>query len=175
MSKIALTPNASGTGTFTIAAPNSNTDRTLTLPDEAGTVLTSLSSLLSSNLSGALPSLDGSSLTNLSAVDSTGSNANGYYIKLKGGALICWHIINFSTCTNSTFGNWYASSPSTWTYPVAFSASPAVTTTSWGGNYNHIAGKVLSAGTSTATIYSTNPTSNPYDQQIMVIAIGTWS
>jgi hypothetical protein len=41
MSKIALTPNASGSGTFTIAAPNSNTDRTLTLPDEAGTVLTS--------------------------------------------------------------------------------------------------------------------------------------
>ena len=39
MSKIALTPNASGTGTFTIASPNSNTDRTLTLPDAAGTVL----------------------------------------------------------------------------------------------------------------------------------------
>ena len=43
MSKIALTPNASGTGVFTIASPNSNTDRTLTLPDEAGTVLTSAS------------------------------------------------------------------------------------------------------------------------------------
>ena len=41
MSKIALTPNASGSGTFTIASPNSDTDRTLTLPDEAGTVLTS--------------------------------------------------------------------------------------------------------------------------------------
>jgi hypothetical protein len=39
MSKIALTPNASGSGTFTIASPNSNTDRTLTLPDEAGTVV----------------------------------------------------------------------------------------------------------------------------------------
>ncbi len=38
MSKIALTPNASGTGIFTIAAPNSNTDRTLTLPDATGTV-----------------------------------------------------------------------------------------------------------------------------------------
>jgi hypothetical protein len=38
MSKIALTPDASGTGTFTIAAPNSNTDRTLTLPDATGTV-----------------------------------------------------------------------------------------------------------------------------------------
>ena len=38
MSKIALTPNASGTGTFTIASPNGNTDRTLTLPDADGTV-----------------------------------------------------------------------------------------------------------------------------------------
>jgi len=41
MSKIALTPNASGTGTLTIAAPNTSTDRTITLPDETGTVLTS--------------------------------------------------------------------------------------------------------------------------------------
>ena len=41
MSKIALSPNASGTGVFTIASPSGNTDRTLTLPDEAGTVLTS--------------------------------------------------------------------------------------------------------------------------------------
>ena len=41
MSKVAIQGNASGTGTFTIAAPNSNTDRTLTLPDEAGTVITS--------------------------------------------------------------------------------------------------------------------------------------
>jgi hypothetical protein len=40
MSKIALSSNASGTGVFTIASPNSNTDRTLTLPDATGTVLT---------------------------------------------------------------------------------------------------------------------------------------
>ena len=40
MSKVAITGNASGTGTFTIAAPNSDTDRQLTLPDEAGTVVT---------------------------------------------------------------------------------------------------------------------------------------
>ena len=39
MSKIALTPNASGTGTLTIAAPNTSTDRTLTLPDETGDVV----------------------------------------------------------------------------------------------------------------------------------------
>jgi len=40
LSKISLQPNASGTGTFTLAAPDSNTNRTLTLPDEAGTVAT---------------------------------------------------------------------------------------------------------------------------------------
>jgi hypothetical protein len=39
MSKIALSGNASGTGTFTIASPNSNTDRTLNLPDAAGTIV----------------------------------------------------------------------------------------------------------------------------------------
>jgi hypothetical protein len=43
MSKIALTPNATGTGVFTISSPATNTNRTLTLPDEAGTVLTSAS------------------------------------------------------------------------------------------------------------------------------------
>ena len=40
MSKIALSGNASGTGTFTITSPNSNSDRTLTLPDNSGTVIT---------------------------------------------------------------------------------------------------------------------------------------
>jgi hypothetical protein len=40
MSKIALASNVDGTGTFTLASPNSNSDRTLNLPDNSGTVLT---------------------------------------------------------------------------------------------------------------------------------------
>ena len=43
MSKVALSGNASGTGTFTIASPNSNSDRTLTLPDNTGTLITTAS------------------------------------------------------------------------------------------------------------------------------------
>jgi hypothetical protein len=39
MSKIALTPNASGTAVFTISSPATNTNRTLTLPDEAGSIV----------------------------------------------------------------------------------------------------------------------------------------
>jgi hypothetical protein len=40
MSRISLSGDAAGTGTFTIASPNSNSNFTLTLPTESGTVLT---------------------------------------------------------------------------------------------------------------------------------------
>jgi hypothetical protein len=40
MSKISLEGNSLGSGTFTIAAPNSNTSYTLTLPENTGTVVT---------------------------------------------------------------------------------------------------------------------------------------
>jgi hypothetical protein len=49
MSKVAISGNASGTGVFTIASPNSNTDRTLTLPDNSGTVV----------VTGTTPALNG--------------------------------------------------------------------------------------------------------------------
>ena len=38
MSKIKIVANSSGTGTFTIQVPDSNTNRTITLPDETGTL-----------------------------------------------------------------------------------------------------------------------------------------
>lgn len=41
MSNIAIKGGATGTGVFTLESPATNTNRTLTLPDEAGTVLTS--------------------------------------------------------------------------------------------------------------------------------------
>jgi hypothetical protein len=41
MSRIALNGNASGTGTVTIASPNTNSDRTVTLPDATGTLVLS--------------------------------------------------------------------------------------------------------------------------------------
>jgi len=40
MSAVQISGNASGTGTLTIAAPSTNTNRTLTLPDNTGTLLT---------------------------------------------------------------------------------------------------------------------------------------
>ena len=40
MSKVKIQGNASGTGVLTIAAPNTNTDRTITLPDATSTLAT---------------------------------------------------------------------------------------------------------------------------------------
>lgn len=54
MSQVKIQGNPSGTGTFTIAAPNSNTDRTLTLPDNTGTVLTDQSIVSSTQIASAL-------------------------------------------------------------------------------------------------------------------------
>lgn len=50
MSKVAIEGNASGTGTFTIAAPNSNTSRTLTLPENSGTLLSNVSGIATAQL-----------------------------------------------------------------------------------------------------------------------------
>jgi hypothetical protein len=69
MSKVALSGNASGTGTFTIASPNSNTDRTLTLPDADGTVQVS-----GNPISGTTASFSG----NLSFDSGYGSAAVAY-------------------------------------------------------------------------------------------------
>jgi hypothetical protein len=55
MSQVKIQGNASGTGIFTVAAPNSNTDRTLTLPDATGTIATAESTLSQFNASGSAP------------------------------------------------------------------------------------------------------------------------
>ena len=59
MSKISFTPNASGTGTFTIASPDSNTNRTLTLPDADGALLAGAqAAFIPATVSGATQALD---------------------------------------------------------------------------------------------------------------------
>ena len=40
MAKVKITGHASGTGILTVTAPNTSTDRTITLPDATGTLLT---------------------------------------------------------------------------------------------------------------------------------------
>ena len=56
MSKISLEPNASGAGTFSIVSPDSNTNRTLNLPDESGTIFSDGTGVPGSSVIGQLAS-----------------------------------------------------------------------------------------------------------------------
>ena len=54
MSKVKIQGNASGTGVLTITAPNTSTDRTITLPDSTGTLVeTSTTDALTTRVNGA--------------------------------------------------------------------------------------------------------------------------
>tara|TARA_R110000822_G_scaffold77626_2_gene186314 strand:- start:74 stop:532 length:459 start_codon:yes stop_codon:yes gene_type:complete len=119
MSKIALTPNATGTGIFTISSPATSTDRTLTLPDEAGTVLTSVSSLASANLTGALPAISGAALTGVGASTTYGDvgtyawgRPNTFGDFLGGSTTAALYAVSQVSTTNPMYyypagGGWY--------------------------------------------------------------------
>ena len=146
MSKVVIQGNASGTGNFTLTAPNSNTDRTLTLPDDTGTLLTSASSLAAGNLSGALPAIDGSALTGVDSLPTQTGKAQN--ILTTDGTNASWldnhtatQIFGTVLTANSTGGTYYTNATITlsesmnnfrgllflganwgnmWYYPVAF-------------------------------------------------------
>ena len=125
MASIKLTGDTSGE--ITISAPAVAGTNTLTLPATTGTVLDTNSSLASSNLTGALPALNGSALTNLTSGNLTGAlpaidgsaltgisgdviassigtsnNTNGY-IRFSNNLLINW-VRKTSTATQTI--NW---------------------------------------------------------------------
>lgn len=83
LSKISFKPADTGTATFTIEAPATNTNRTITLPDEAGTILSNVSDISGSNVTGQLASSNmpaGSVIQVVSNETTTpvNSNSNSY-------------------------------------------------------------------------------------------------
>ena len=77
MSTIKLAPNASGTGEFTIAAPNSNTNRTFNLPDSSGTIATAESTLSQFNASGSAPVYAARAWVNFNGTGTVAIRASG--------------------------------------------------------------------------------------------------
>ena len=77
MSKIALSPNISGTGTLTIASPNTNSDRTLTLPDSTGTIATAESTLAQFSASGSAPVFAARAWVNFNGTGTVAIRASG--------------------------------------------------------------------------------------------------
>jgi hypothetical protein len=100
MSKIALQGNASGTGTLTIAAPDTNTDRTLTLPDATGTVVLADATQTLTN-----KSIDAAQLTGALASALVGTATAGLAYGAVGtyvfGSLLTTDILDGSTYAGS--------------------------------------------------------------------------
>lgn len=71
MSKITLAPDILGSGTFTIAAPNSNADRTLTLPDVTTTLVGTDAAQTLTN-----KTIQGGALTLATAVTASGTSVD---------------------------------------------------------------------------------------------------
>lgn len=104
MSKISLTPNASGTGNFTIASPNSNTDRTLTLPDATGTVVTDSATQTLTNKTLTSPTLTSPALG--TPASGTLTNCTGYPASAlpTGSVLQVIQTVKTDTFTTTTSG-----------------------------------------------------------------------
>jgi hypothetical protein len=92
MSKVTIAGDANGSGVFTIAAPNGNTNRTLTLPDETGTIITTTS----------LPSIP-NPLTSGTAVATTSGTAIDFTGIPSWAKRITLLFNDVSTTANGTF------------------------------------------------------------------------
>jgi hypothetical protein len=77
MSLLAVQGGATGTGTVTLLAPITNTNRTLTLPDSTGTVATAESTLTQFNASGSAPVYACRAWVNFNGTGTVAINASG--------------------------------------------------------------------------------------------------
>lgn len=127
MSKIALSGNASGTGTLTIAAPNTNSDYTLTLPTSSGTVL----------LDGASqsPTFNAVTATTLSVAGNNISavNSMGFRNRIINGSMDIWQRGTSTTTTGNTYlaDRWVSAFPTGGTVSQETSSIPTGSRYAW--------------------------------------------
>lgn len=96
MSKIAILGSATGTGTVTVAAPATNTDRLLTLPDSAGTLATAESTLVQFNASGSAPVYAARAWVNFNGTGTVAIRASGNVSSITDNG-VGDYTVNFTT------------------------------------------------------------------------------
>lgn len=117
MSSVTIQGNPSGTGIFTIASPNSNTNQTLTLPDSTGTLINTAST----NVIVAAMLSTGAVGTGVGFVrdGSAGASSGSVILQLPNGTRV-------GICSGATTFN-SANGIATITFPFSFSQVPNVT------------------------------------------------
>ena len=103
MSQVKISGNASGTGVLTIAAPNTNTDRTINIPDTAGDIVTTgdsgtiSASMLDGGQSGSAPALAVRAYVNISGTASPASIAGSVNVSSVTDNGVGHYTVNFTT------------------------------------------------------------------------------
>jgi len=96
LSNIAMQGGATGSGTVTLLAPSTSTNRTLTLPDSTGTVATAESTLTQFNASGSAPVYACRAWVNFNGTGTVAINASGNVSSITDNG-VGNYSINFTT------------------------------------------------------------------------------
>ena len=96
MSSIAMQGGATGSGTVTLLAPSTSTNRTLTLPDATGTVATAESTLSQFNASGSAPVYACRAWVNFNGTGTVAIRASGNVSSITDNS-IANYTVNFTT------------------------------------------------------------------------------
>lgn len=139
MSRVAIKGNASGTGVFTLEAPNSNTDRALVLPDAGGQVHTSESS----NDHASMPTVNGDPIVE------SGSNSDGEWTRWADGTQICSTAISKDHPNGTSVDGVYISEVVDTPLPASFVEQPRTSV----GYFNSSNGFWVQARTSASPPY----------------------
>jgi hypothetical protein len=164
MSKVAISGDSSGTGTFTIKSPNSNSDRTLNLPDAAGEMYNQGNILGTVSQSGGVPT---------GAIIESGSNANGEFVRYADGTQICTRSI--TPASNDNIGTLAS-------FAVAFSVAPTVAaqakSVASGGTGSSFVTEHDTVSTTQCRVkvltHAATVISNATNIPISIVAIGRW-
>lgn len=136
MSSIAITGGATGTGVFSLLAPSTSTNRTLTLPDSTGTVLNDQSDILTQtkaalNASGSAPVYACRAWVNFNGTGTVVINASGNVSSITDNGTGDY-TVNFTTAlpdANYALGGFVTNGGAGMCLGIASSASTAAPTT----------------------------------------------
>ena len=181
MSNIAIKGATTGTGVFTLESPATNTDRTLVLPDEAGTVLTSVTGGGVYSKSNILGTVSQSGGVPTGAIIEQGSNANGSFTRYADGTLLCSHLLSVGNSAVSAGAYLPASGTNglEWSLPSS-SVSGSVTAT---GNSGEIANNKSfctvavarnASGATAYRLYFFSTKDAGWNASIQLVFVGRW-
>jgi len=148
----------SGTGIVTINPPTTNTNRTITLPDETGSVLTNVSSLPAANLTGDVAAAR--ITTALNASGTAPIYACRAWVNFNGTGTVAIRASgNVSSITDNGVGNYtvnFTTAMPDANYSVAVTSGGNSSALSAGGRFESVAPTTAAASVFTATSSGTN-------------------